>query len=189
MKRTKIKVLLGLLAMVAMGSLSTRVNAAETSHEIINTVEMVGELKQEIEEEKEMQGEALIEISEPELDYNPVPISVEDRSLLEGLVMGESSGEGFEGAALVAQCIRDTMVEDNDFNTLSIKRNHGYYAGTGKEPSDDVKRAVAFIFDDGGYVVRHKIKYFYAPNVCSSPFHESQDFVIEYGGHRFFGEQ
>lgn len=134
------------------------------------------------------QSEALIEISEPEKDYTGavVTLSAEDRSLLEHLVMGEAGGEGIVGAALVAQAIRDTMIYKG-FNTVAEVRNALSYSGDiSKEPNQDTLDAVKYIFDEGGIVVKHKIFYFYAPRWCSSSWHESQHFIIEYGGHKFF---
>lgn len=190
MKRLKIGIALVLVVLIQVSpnaSLGVKANSSTVSgNEILETVERIEGIEEEIKRIKEMNGSALIEIEVPDENYNPIVIAVEDRSLLESLVMGEASGEGFEGAALVAQCIRDTMIKDNNFNTMSIKRNHGYSGSVKKEPSEEVKQAVAFIFDNGGYVVRHELSYFYAPKVCYSKFHESQEFVIEYGGHRFF---
>ena len=48
-----------------------------------------------------------------------------------------------------------------------------------------LKQAVSFIFN-GGYAVKHRILYFYAPAFVNSEWHETQKFVVEHGGHRFF---
>ena len=42
---------------------------------------------------------------------------------------------------------------------------------------------------EGGYAVRHKVFYFYAYKWCKSSWHETQPFVIQYGGHRFFASK
>ena len=52
-----------------------------------------------------------------------------------------------------------------------------------------VKDAVAAVFDRGETVVDEPILYFYNPALVTSDFHESQIFVIEEGGHRFFAER
>ena len=49
--------------------------------------------------------------------------------------------------------------------------------------------AVAAVFDRGETVVDEPILYFYNPALVTSDFHESQIFVIEEGGHRFFAER
>ena len=38
-----------------------------------------------------------------------------------------------------------------------------------------------YVFDDGGYAVKHKLLYMYNPNLCTSTWHESQVFVVEHG--------
>lgn len=172
-----------------------------TSAELSNTsvIEILDEeTKREIEEERkrkeeekrlaEMQKHTLLQIVEPDNNYKGqvVQLTEEDRYLLEHLVMGEAGGEGMEGAALVTQAIRDTMVYKG-FNSVADVRNALRYSGSlEKEPNENVKKAVSYIFDQGGCAVKHRIFYFYAPARVSSSFHESQHFVIEYKGHRFF---
>ena len=51
----------------------------------------------------------------------------------------------------------------------------------------EVKQAVSEVFDDGLLEVNDWIFWFYAPNLCHS-WHEEQRFVIEEGGHKFFGK-
>ena len=115
-----------------------------------------------------------------------VVLDAENRNTLERLVMGEAGNQGFIGAALVAQTIHDTMLHDNNFNVNSIRSSHGYMGSVDLEPNNDVKSAVAFIFDKGGMAVQHRLIYFYAPKVTSSDFHEKQKFIVKYGGHKFF---
>lgn len=137
---------------------------------------------------KSLQGSALLDIDNPDINYNGGAIKVTgaERDLLERLVMGEAGSEGFEGACLVAQTIRDFMMYKGYNSVESVRVSCKYSGSISIEPSDDVKRAVAFIFDDGGYAVRHRIFYFYAFKWCKSSWHETQPFVIQYGGHRFF---
>lgn len=134
------------------------------------------------------QSSALFEINEPDEYYNSCSVSLapEDRELLEHLVMGEAGANSVEAAALVAQAIRDTMVYKG-FNSVSEVRQALKYSGNiNNEPTQEVKDGVSFIFDQGGMAVRHTIFYFYNPAKCSSSFHESQKFIIEFGGHRYF---
>jgi len=56
------------------------------------------------------------------------------------------------------------------------------------EPSDEVKKVVAKVFDDGETATDREILYFYAPALCQSLWHESQTYVCTIGGHRFFEE-
>ncbi len=133
-------------------------------------------------------GEYLLTIANPDPNY--VSYSVEltdyDREILEHLVMGEAGGEGFIGACLVAQAIRDTLVKDGYSSVEHLRNSMGYYGSLYNTPNQDVLDAVAFIFDEGGAAVQHNIVYFYAPAICTSGFHESQEFVVEYNSHRFF---
>ena len=134
------------------------------------------------------QSNALLSIDCADENYTGaiVTLTPEDRDILERLVMGEAGGEGYEGAALVAQAIRDTMVY-RGFGSVNDVRIACKYSGSLKKtPNQNVKDAVAYVFDQGGIVVKHPIFYFYAPGMVRSSFHESQKFIIEHGGHRFF---
>lgn len=137
---------------------------------------------------KSLQGSALLEIDNPDVNYKgtSIALTAEDRDLLERLVMGEAGNEGYEGAALVAQAIRDTMVYKGYNSVAAVREGCKYSGRIDREPNNNVKRAVAFIFDEGGYAVRHKIFYFYAFKYTKSSWHETQPFVIQHGGHRFF---
>lgn len=125
---------------------------------------------------------------DPSYKGQVVTVTGYDRQLLECLVFGEAGGEGFYGQALVAQAIRDTMLMDGISSIQEVISKYKYSGSTKKGTSDSVKEAVKFIFDEGNYVVQHRVIYFYAPKYCSSSFHESQEFIIEYGGHRFFDD-
>ena len=115
-----------------------------------------------------------------------VSLSANDRYILEHLVMGEAGGQGFEGCALVAQCIRDAMVYRGYESVEAVRTGLKYSGSLKREPNQDVLDAVSYIFDNGGIAVHHKIIYFYSPSMVSSKFHESQQLIIEYGGHRYF---
>ena len=133
-------------------------------------------------------GKYLLDIANPDKKY--VGYSIEltdyDRDILERLVMGEAGGEGYIGCCLVAQAIRDTMITDGYKSVDALRRSMGYYGSVYTTPNKDALNAVKFIFDEGGAAVQHNIIYFYAPAICVSGFHESQEFVVDYNGHRFF---
>lgn len=127
----------------------------------------------------------LIGISNPDPNYSPkkVTLSEYDRAKLERLVMGEAGSMGFNGCALVAQAIRDAM---NRSNTTSIDRiisEYKYYAPTNKTPTQTVKDAVSYIFDENGSAVQHRVLCFYTG---TSAWHETQTFVVGCGSVRFF---
>ena len=134
------------------------------------------------------QTDALLSISCADENYRGaiVELTPEDRDILERLVMGEAGGEGYEGAALVAQAIRDTMVYKGFGSVEEVRKACGYSGSLKREPNQDTLNAVRYVFDEGGIVVKHHIFYFYAHKSITSKFHESQKFIIEHGGHRFF---
>lgn len=137
------------------------------------------------------QSDALLDIESPDENYTGciIELTAEDRDLLEKLVQGEAGGEGLEGAALIAQAIRDTMVYKGFDSVAEVRKALKYSGSIKKEPNQDVIDAVAYIFDEGGIAVKHNIFYFYNPKRAISKFHESQKFIIEYGGHRFFSNK
>lgn len=134
------------------------------------------------------QSGVLLDISNPDPNYTGVKVTLspEDRDLLERLVMGEAGAEGYVGAALVAQAIRDTMIYKGYGSVAEVRSALKYSGSIKREPNQDVLNAVRFIFDEGGCAVKHRIYYFYAFEWCTSSWHETQNFVIQYGGHRFF---
>lgn len=130
----------------------------------------------------------LLSIDNPDPNYvsRSVSLSAEDRYILERLVMGESGNQGFIGAALVAQTIRDTMVYDGYSSVEQVRVACGYYGSLSKEPNQDVLDAVSYIFDQGGAAVQHQLRYFYAYKICSSPWHETQNHIVTYLDVKFF---
>lgn len=130
----------------------------------------------------------LLSIDNPDPNYvsRSVSLSAEDRYILERLVMGESGNQGFIGAALVAQTIRDTMVYDGYSSVEQVRTACGYYGSLDRAPNQDVLDAVSYIFDQGGAAVQHELRYFYAYKICSSPWHESQNHIVTYMDVKFF---
>lgn len=114
-------------------------------------------------------------------------LSASERDTVERVVMAEAGGESFEGQMLVAQCILNAAekrgVEPSEAVVLYS------YTKSRPDPTQRVKDAVAAVFDRGETVVDEPILYFYNPALVTSDFHESQIFVIEEGGHRFFAER
>ena len=133
-------------------------------------------------------NDTLLKINKPDNSYTGtiVKLNKNDRYILEHLVMGEAGNQGFIGASLVAQTIRDTMITKNIKTVEEVRISHKYSGRIDIEPNKDVLDACKFIFDEGGCAVKSKLFYFYAPGVVKSKWHESQNFVVEYKGHRFF---
>lgn len=154
-------------------------------------LERVVETTQEVETVEFTQIEPITvveQIVEPIVEP-PKPfyyLTDEERSIVERIVMGESGGESYEGQVLVAQCLLNASLKDGI--QPSEVRTKYKYAGWNNNPSESVKRAVSAVFDDGFKITEEPILYFYSPKNCYSGFHESQVFVVEVGGHRFFKE-
>lgn len=113
-------------------------------------------------------------------------LTADERDEIERVVMAEAGAEPYIGQMAVAQCILNAC-EQEDKRPLEIVRSFGYTAAR-PEPSDEVKKAVAKVFDDGETATDREILYFYAPALCQSLWHESQTYVCTIGGHRFFEE-
>lgn len=121
---------------------------------------------------------------------DPAPryaLSAAERDVVERVVMAESGGESLEGQMLVAQCIL-TACEKTGLQPSEVVVKYKYTTRR-PDPSQRVKDAVAAVFDRGECIVDEPVMYFYNPALVRSDFHESQIFVIEVGGHRFFAER
>ena len=132
----------------------------------------------------------VVEIApEPAEEPEPAPrydITPEELDTVARVVHSEARGEGFDGMALVAQCIL-TTAEATGQRPDAVVLVPGQYAAPAAEASDEVLEAVTAVFVDGYQVTTEPVRYFYAPARCYSAWHEnSLEFVLEHGGHRFF---
>lgn len=109
-----------------------------------------------------------------------------ERTLIEQVVAAESRGEPYDGQVAVAQCILNACLKDDITPAQAIKK-YGYTSNRVKA-TDSVKEAVSAVFDRGEGVTDEPITFFYAHNIATSDWHESQTFVIEIANHRFFKE-
>lgn len=100
--------------------------------------------------------------------------------------MAEAGAEPYIGQMAVAQCILNACEQEGK-SPDEIAELYGY-TDSRPEPSAEVKKAVAKVFDDGETATDAEILYFYAPALCKSSWHESQAYVCTIGGHRFFEE-
>lgn len=131
------------------------------------------------------------EVTEPVKEIKEVKkvhyeLTEQERIVVERIVAGEARGESLEGQMLVAQCILNASLKDNIIPSEVRKKYK--YSGWSTDVYDSVKEAVKRVFDDGETVVDEPILYFYAPSLCISKWHETLDFVVEVGCHRFFKE-
>ena len=120
-----------------------------------------------------------------------IELSDYDRWFIECVVAGEACGESYDGQRAVAQCIYNAMLKDG-LTPQEVKINY-QYAGwkEGLYDSDrktwqSVHDAVSAVFDNGDFVTDKPILYFYNPSIVYSGWHESQNYVMTIGGHKFF---
>ena len=113
-------------------------------------------------------------------------LSEYERWVVECIVMGESGGEPYKGQILVAQCILNGCKKEG-IQPSSLRLEY-QYSGWDENPTESVKRAVSAVFDDGYKATNEFVLYFYAPKYAKGEWHETQKFVREVGGHRFFAE-
>lgn len=128
---------------------------------------------------------------EPERYVSPINLTEDDRWFIESVVAGECAYEPYEGKLAVAQCYFSAMIKDG----LTAREVKEVYQYDGWNPDLDkqnrkmyieVMDAVHDIFDMGQFVTEKPILFFYAPSLCDSPWHESQNYAMTIGGHRFF---
>lgn len=128
-------------------------------------------------------------ITDIEVTKDPPPafyeLTSEERDIVERVVMSEAGGEGYDGQRLVVQCILNTALATEQ-RPDDVVLTPGQYASPAGSATDEVKEAVAAVFDNGDFYTDEPIRWFYAPKYCTSEWHESKTFVLEYGGHRFF---
>ena len=133
------------------------------------------------------------EIDKPEIEYykSPINLTEDDRWFIESVVAGECAYEPYKGKLAVAQCYFDAMIKDG----LTAREVKEVYQYAGWNPNLDkqdrkmyieVMEAVHDIFDVGQFVTEKPILFFYSPSLCDSLWHESQNYVMTIGGHKFF---
>ena len=130
-----------------------------------------------------------VAVSTPEPTEAPVRfyLSASERDTVERVVMAESGGESFEGQMLVAQCILNAAEKEGVQPSEAVVIYS--YTSNRPDPTQSVKDAVAAVFDRGEVAIDAPVMYFYNPALVTSDWHESQIFVAEVGGHRFFAER
>lgn len=113
-------------------------------------------------------------------------LTAAERDEIERVVMAEAGAEPYKGQMAVAQCILNACERESKRpNEIVIEYK---YTDNRPDPTDEVKAAVSAVFDYGETVTDAEILYFYAPELCDSEWHESQEYVMTIGGHRFFEE-
>ena len=151
---------------------------------------------------QEIENESLQPIATP----TPEPTAPEyfyylsnyERWLVESIVAGEAGSEPYWGKVGVASCILNACFKD-DIRPEEVQTKYQYsgfqpieefesecfevYGNT--DLADEVREAVEQVFDRGE-VLSDDILFFYAPKYSSGTWHQTQQFVVEVGGHRFY---
>lgn len=130
--------------------------------------------------ESEHIEQAIMEL--PEKRY---ALTDEELRLVCGIVMREAGGESYEGKMAVAQCILNQCEYENTRPAGVAWK----FASPCESWSGDVLEAATAVFHEGQTVTEDKILWFYAPAESAGTFHNTQRFVVEIGGHRFFAEK
>lgn len=132
-------------------------------------------------------------------ELEPVyPLPDYERWYVECIVCGEAGNEPYWGKVAVASCILNACVKDN-IRPEEVKTKYGYagwydidqyeqdclnaYGNT--ILADEVREAVAQVFDDGE-VYSRDVLWFYNPDNGYSSFHEGQTYVGTIGSHKLF---
>ena len=113
-------------------------------------------------------------------------ITDEERYELASAITAEAVGEPYAGKVAVAQCILQACEGDGIRPLEALERYT--YSTHRPEPTDEALAAVAAVFDFGHVATTEPIKYFYAPDLASSEWHESQVYVMTINHHKFFKE-
>ena len=113
-------------------------------------------------------------------------ITDEERYDLASAITAEATGEPFAGKVAVAQCVLQACEDDGIRPNEALEKYK--YSSNRPEPADESLAAVAAVFDFGHVATSEPIKYFYAPDLVTSIWHESQTYVMTINNHKFFKE-
>ena len=115
-------------------------------------------------------------------------ISDDERYTIACIIAGEAYNSDMDLKTAVAQTIYIAMkIEGCRLNSV-ISRYDGYRDRSVIEDRvwQECQEAIAQIFDRGEMAVDEPIEFFYAPQYCTSAWHESLTYVTTIGGCRFF---
>ena len=140
---------------------------------------------EEIAERKET-----TELGTSEPVEEPVPairymLTADERDAIERMVASEGGYCPYEFQALVAECILNGC-EAEDMRPTELFSRGDFWITHPLEPTEITKQAVSDVFDKGIMPTPEKIRYYYNPEYCSSPEHESFCYVLTNCNCRFF---
>lgn len=96
--------------------------------------------------------------------YNPITLLDTERDLIERVVMAESGNQGLEGMKAVAQTIKDRSELWNMTPTEVVTQPH-QFAKPYSYATEEVKLAVAKVFDNGERVFEEPVTHFHNQTV------------------------
>ena len=163
---------------------------ADIDYTAMAPTEAPTEWSQELQDLYDAQYNAgyLVAIDNPDFNYYPkyqITLSEEDRILACQIIQGEAGGEGYESCCIVAQCLKDTMIS-LEYNSIKEVQEKCKYDGWSEEYGEDAIRAVEYIFDQNQSAIAHRVMFFYATNLCSSKWHETQNYIVTVNKTRYF---
>lgn len=178
-----------------MGAIMSPLESSNNVQSVQYTIEAepIEESKLEFVEPQHIYIEPEIVELESEIEYykSPIYLTEDDRWFIECVVAGECAYEPYEGKLAVAQCYFDAMIKDG-LTAREVKEVYQYAGWNSDLDKQDrkmyieVMEAVHDIFDVGQFVTEKPILFFYSPSLCDSSWHESQNYVMTIGGHKFF---
>ena len=158
-------------------------SAVETTNEITTETEAYESVEQKTTKAKATTTKPAVTHAAKKYDGN---ISEDEYEFICTIVMAEAGAEPYEGIIAVTQCYLNAMKKENA-DAYTIHNMYGY--AKGKTPDRNIRTIVYDVLYNGLSVTDEPILYFYAPALTYSAWHESQIFVMEIGGHRFFKER
>ena len=114
------------------------------------------------------------------------PLTDDERLEIAQVITAEAAGEPFAGKVAVAQCILQVCEDEGIRPPEALERYK--YSTRRPEPTDEALEAVEAVFDFGHVATSEPIRYFYAPDLVESNWHESQVYVMTINNHKFFKE-
>ena len=115
-------------------------------------------------------------------------ISDDERYTIACIIAGEAYNSDMDLKTAVAQTIYIAMTIEGCRLNGVISRYDGYRDRSVIEDRvwQECQEAIAQIFDRGEMAIDEPIEFFYAPQYCTSDWHESLKYVTTIGGCRFF---
>lgn len=127
-------------------------------------------------------------VKEPEtMDWH-YELTYEEFKVVVETVAAEANCEDYVGKMLIAECILNSCLKDDIRPTEAVVK-YQYAVPYKGEIQENVITAVLAVFRHGMTLVDEQIMFFYSPGNMPggvSGWHESLEFVVEHGGHRFF---